>query len=55
MAEWIKIECRCGKVGNYLPTISGTTPCDNPRCYNLLKVPKLTKEELEAKMAIDRR
>lgn len=38
--KWIEIKCMCGKVGNYLPTISGKTPCDNTRCFRLLDVPK---------------
>ena len=40
MPKWIEIKCACGRVGNYLPTVSGTTPCDNPRCHKLLKVGK---------------
>ena len=54
MREWIEIRCICGKVANYLPTVSGKVACDNTRCHKLLDVPKITEED-QIKMAIERR
>ena len=40
--DWLSIKCPgCGKEGNYLPTISGTSPCGNPRCHKLINVGKI--------------
>jgi hypothetical protein len=39
--NWIKIRCLCGKEANYLPTVSGKTPCDGIGCHKLLNVPRL--------------
>lgn len=40
--KWITIICpKCGREGNYTKTVSGTAPCDNPRCHELLKVGKI--------------
>jgi hypothetical protein len=49
MSDWIKVKCiKCGTEGNYKRTLSGTAPCKDSRCFNLVKVGKMTEAEAEA-------
>jgi hypothetical protein len=49
MNEWVKIKCnKCGTVGSYKRTLSGTSPCTDSRCFNLVDVGMMTDEEAEA-------
>ncbi len=55
MSEWKQIKCpKCHEIGNYKPTISGTSPCRTTRCTWLIDVGEMTeKERLKQKEELD--